>query len=1130
MNKEKVVLGLDIGVGSIGWGLVKIREEEYVDEKDDGTIDKKHRIIDGEIMDTGVRAFQVPQDRQKKSLALQRGNARRSRKTTRRKAQRLKRLLHLAKEFNLIEDNFDRDAIFKPKKGDKESNWDIWTIRKEALERKITDIELFRVLYHIAKHRGFHFHTKAEFLSEEDAKKIRKDKKQGAEESEKDKEDKKVKQGLRRIQKLLIEGGYRTVGQMFYEKFKQTNPENKRKRNAPDKYENSIHRNLLKKEIEIIFEEQQKMGNLMAKEEYKKRYIDEILMYEERIDDDRLQKMMSRCEFTGKLCAPKEGYTSERFTLFNRLNTLELVDTKNKDKHIPLDDKQRHKIVTQAYKNAKVTFAQIRTELELQDDLHIRFNLCSYGEKNPEYNKKLLCSVKDGRLEFGEKHIIPVVDINTGEITVLDKEIKAIFRKRKESWRNAKTLCVYYSDIRKQLNISGDFRFANLKGYTKSAVELGSEAKYIKQFEGDIFIELKGYHKLKKAIMENCGDKKWAGLDGDIDNLDIIAEALVYYKSDETRTQYLKEKGIVDEDIINAVLKINMKQLANHSKEALEKILQYMEIGDLFNNAKEKCGYGKIKYEKQAILKPYRGFFENNPVVARVISQTRKMINAIVRKYQNQYPIDQVHIELATELASSEKRKAQISQGQRRYREEKEAAIKRCRENGLDPEEGQNLLMFRLAEQQNYFCPYTNTKITLSPTGAANEVYIKDCEIDHVIPLSRSFNDSLNNKVLCSQQANQNKKDRIPFEWFEEKYGKDSRKWMEFENRVKKMYVMPYGRRRNLIRKSWTEKDKERFLSRNLNDTRYATRHIADYLRKYFDFSKSQRDDIKDVSRIQLRSGGITAFLRHMWGLNKDRRKNDLHHAIDALVTACSTYGHVYLVSNLARQMERKGKNWYKRFDFIRGKFKPWDNIRDDIKKAVEKVFVSRMPRHTVTAAAHEETIISGEERDKKRTVEVRGGFAKMGDMVRADVFVDEEGRNYVVPIYSVDIFSKKPLPDKYVPDDYSLSYEQWPSVKDDNLKFRFSIFKDDLISINDKKYYVSFFEAATANVNVKNVDGSIFSDKKDAKDPYTRKKCYRPKRKGGKCLLKKYSVDILGNCKEIKHEKRIGNIFEDVV
>jgi len=1103
MNKEKVILGLDIGVGSIGWSLVKIREEEYSDEKPEGTIEKKHRIIGGEIIGTGVRTFQIPQDRQKKSLALIRGSARRSRWTTRRKAHRLKRLIQLVKEFKLIED-FDRDAIFKPKQGDNESNWDIWTIRKEALERKLTDVELFRVLYHIAKHRGFYFHTKAEEIQEEDKK------------SEAGRKKAKVKEGLWRIRSKLEKGHWKTVGQMFCEEYKQTGKENKRKRNAENKYGKSIHRSLLKEEIEKIFKEQQKMGNSKAKKELKNRYIDEILMKEEGIDDEKLQKMMKGCEFVpGAKCAPKESYTAERFTLFSRLNTLAMVDTKNKDKRLALDDEQRGKIQRLSYEKAKVTFAQIRSELGLQDDLGLRFNLCSYKEKDPEYNKKLICEIRKGRLRFGERHRVRIVDINTGEVKVLDEEIQSIF-KSKELWPNSKNMRIYYSDIRKQLNLSGDFRFADLKGYTKSEAELGSKAKYIKQFEDDTFVEVKGYHKIKNAIERHCGDNRWAKLAEDENKLDIIAEALVYHKSDETRTKYLKENGVVDEDVINAILKINMKELANHSKEALSNVLKYMGSKDrmLFNDAKKKCGYGRADYDKQAILQPYSGFFENNPAVARVISQTRKLINAILRKYKDNHPIDQIHIELATELANSEKRKSQISEGQRRYKEAKEAATERCREFDLDPEEGQNLLMFRLAEEQRQLCPYSGKHITFKPSGASNEVYIQDCEIDHIIPMSRSFNDSLNNKVLCTQKANQDKRDRIPFEWFEDIYGKESEQWRDFENTVKKMYGMPYPKRKNLLKKSWTEKDKERFLSRNLNDTRYAARHIADYLRKYFDFSLSEREDIKEVSRVKVRSGNITAFLRYIWGLHKDREENDLHHALDALVVACSTDGHVYLVSNLSKEIERKGKNWFKHFNFLRDRFKPWSSIRDDIQEAVNNIFVSRMPRHTVTGAGHEETIISGEGRDKNRTIEVRGGYAKMGDMVRADVFVDEAGKNYVVPIYSVDIFSKKPLPDKYI-EKADAPYDEWPSVKDDKLEFRFSLFKDDLISIDGQMYYIDHIRGTRPLIRVKNIDGSVFeSNNKE------RELGYRNVR------LKKYSVDILGRYKEVKQEKRLGGRF----
>lgn len=1113
MSNEKVVLGLDIGVGSVGWGLVKLTEEKYIDEKTDGTIDEKYKISDGKIIDTGIREFQLPQDRQKKSLALQRGSARRSRRTTRRKAQRLKQLIRLAKEFSLIADDFDHDKVLKPKKGDnKKEKWDIWFIRKEALERELTNIELFRVLYHIAKHRGFYFHTKAEEIQEEDSKT----------------ETGKAKTGLANTRKKLQDSRWETIGKMFWEEFKQANPTSKRKRNAKDKYENSIHRLLLKDEIETIFKRQRELGNPKAKEELKRRYIDEVLIYEKGIDDEKHQKMMSHCEFTGDLCAPKESYTAERFTLFNRINTLELVDTRNKDNHILLDNTQRRRIEELAYANTKVTFARIREGLEYADKLHIRFNLCSYAEKNPEYNKKLECEITNGQLQFEDKHKVPIVDIRTGEITVLNEEIKTIF-KGKKLWPDAKKIHVYYSDIRKQSNLSGDFRFKDLSGYTKSVAEFGSEAKYIKQFEGDTFVELKGYHKIKKAIEEKCGGEKWKQTSGDVEKLDVIAEALTYCKSDETRAEYLQQHNIADKEVIDAVLTINMKQLATYSKEALSNLLKYMDSNEqlFFNDAKEKCGYGKIDHKKQAILEPYSGFFEKNPVVARVISQTRKLINAIVRKYNDKRPIDQIHIEVATELANSEERKNQIVWGQKRYKEDKKQAEERCREFNLDPEDGQNLLMFRLAEQQNNFCPYTGKSITFYSTGANNEVYIKDCEIDHIIPMSRSFNDSLNNKVLCCQKANQDKTNRIPFEWFEETYGKDNPQWIEFERRVSKMYGVPYPKRKNLLRKSWTDKDKEKFLSRNLNDTRYAARHIADYLRKYFDFSKSKRDDINPLSRIQVRSGGVTAFLRHMWGLTKDREENDLHHALDALVVGCSTYGHVYLVSNLAKEIEIKGENWYKHFG--RDKFRPWVNIREDIQEAVKKVFISRMPRHKVTAPAHKDTILSLKKNPpaKNRVIKINAGYAEMDEMVRADVFTNDKGKNYVVPIYAVDIFSKKPLPDKYVPDDGKLPYEQWPSIKDDDLKFKFSIFKDDLVSINDEMYYVSFFEAATANVNVKSPDGSMFPDKKEAQDPYTKKIGYRPKSRTRKCILKKYSVDMLGNYKEVVQEKRHGNRFE---
>ena len=55
------------------------------------------------------------------------------------------------------------------------------------------------------------------------------------------------------------------------------------------------------------------------------------------------------------------------------------------------------------------------------------------------------------------------------------------------------------------------------------------------------------------------------------------------------------------------------------------------------------------------------------------------------------------------------------------------------------------------------------------------------------------------------------------------------------------------------------------FISRDLNNTRYATRHIAEYLRKYFSFENSKNSNIKDVNRIRVLGGGI--ILKNAIGL-----------------------------------------------------------------------------------------------------------------------------------------------------------------------------------------------------------------------------------------------------------------------
>ena len=79
-----------------------------------------------------------------------------------------------------------------------------WVLRVNGLDRKLTVDEWARVIYHLCKHRGFFWQSRAEEKKAEgDAKG----------------EGGKVKQGLARTRALLADKGYRSAGEMVLNEF-----------------------------------------------------------------------------------------------------------------------------------------------------------------------------------------------------------------------------------------------------------------------------------------------------------------------------------------------------------------------------------------------------------------------------------------------------------------------------------------------------------------------------------------------------------------------------------------------------------------------------------------------------------------------------------------------------------------------------------------------------------------------------------------------------------------------------------------------------------------------------------------------------------------------------------------------
>lgn len=149
----KRILGLDLGISSVGWALIDLNDDEFVNNND------KVFAKEGKIIDCGSRIFDPCENTDKSPSAEPRRIARLNRRRLTRKSNRCKKKIR-----KLCETNFNlklADDIFKNSLKN-ESFKDIWILRKEALERKLTEIELSRVLCHIVKHRGWASRIKSE--------------------------------------------------------------------------------------------------------------------------------------------------------------------------------------------------------------------------------------------------------------------------------------------------------------------------------------------------------------------------------------------------------------------------------------------------------------------------------------------------------------------------------------------------------------------------------------------------------------------------------------------------------------------------------------------------------------------------------------------------------------------------------------------------------------------------------------------------------------------------------------------------------------------------------------------------------------------------------------------------------
>lgn len=383
------------------------------------------------------------------------------------------------------------------------------------------------------------------------------------------------------------------------------------------------------------------------------------------------------------------------------------------------------------------------------------------------------------------------------------------------------------------------------------------------------------------------------------------------------------------------------------SLKAIEKLLPHLEAGADITTARQKA-YPAETFATRVLplLPPVQDEIKQlrNPAVARALTELRKVVNALVRKYGK--PAE-IHIELARELKSPKpEREALWKRMLERERQRKNAFERLLKEVGIQKPSRADIDKLLLYEECNQHCPYTGGGISFHQLFHTGEV-----QVEHIIPFSRSLDDSFANKTLAFARINAQKAGRTPMEAFA-----GSPEWEGILERVR-AFKGDLARHK-LQRFQWTtEQVEERladFTARQLNDTRYASRLAARYLSCLF----GGLADVQGRQRIFVSPGQVTAYLRRFWSveglLSGDGRKSrddHRHHLIDAVVVGLTGPRWVKALSDAAARARASG---HRRFASLKS---PWPGFVDHVRAALETVVVSNRVSRKVTGALHDETL-----------------------------------------------------------------------------------------------------------------------------------------------------------------------------
>lgn len=415
-----------------------------------------------------------------------------------------------------------------------------------------------------------------------------------------------------------------------------------------------------------------------------------------------------------------------------------------------------------------------------------------------------------------------------------------------------------------------------------------------------------------------------------------------------------------------------------------------------YSEAKETCKWSSPD-DIDAFLNNFRQHSLNNPIVEQIVMETLRTVKDIWTHFGR---IDEIHIELGRELKSTKEQRERNArritenentnqrirtllkefmnpefdiEGVRPYSSSQQDILKIYEDAVLQNETDRNddinniisklnssepskrpsrseVLRYKLWLDQKYRSPYTGQPIPLA------KLFTHEYEIEHVIPQSRYFDDSFQNKVICEAEVNKLKDRQLGLEFIKNHHGQivtlsggrtvSIVSVESYEKFVRDTYSGNRTKMKNLL----LEDIPDSFIERQLNDSRYISRYIMSLLSNIVrkEVAPGVYEEETNSRNLIACNGSITTRLKQDWGLNdiwnsiilprfvrlneicgKDqftsvnseghlipampdelkkgftkKRVDHRHHAMDAIVIACATRNHIHLLNNEAAKSE----------------------------------------------------------------------------------------------------------------------------------------------------------------------------------------------------------------------------------